>query len=122
MWASVVGIGLNVNQMEFPDWVPNPVSIRKITGEAHAPDILWASLTDAVGNRYTQLMQPNAFLQIEHDYLQQLMNYQHEATYLYKGETINATIQGVNQYGHLQLSDANGIAIECQLQEIKLIW
>ena len=29
----VAGIGLNVNQEEFESWIPNPTSIRNVTGE-----------------------------------------------------------------------------------------
>ena len=29
---SVAGIGINLNQIGFPDWVPNPVSLKLITG------------------------------------------------------------------------------------------
>jgi BirA family biotin operon repressor/biotin-[acetyl-CoA-carboxylase] ligase len=32
---SVIGIGLNVNQQLFPDALPNPVSLRQITGSKH---------------------------------------------------------------------------------------
>lgn len=31
-WA-IIGIGINVNQAKFPDHLPNPVSIRQITGK-----------------------------------------------------------------------------------------
>lgn len=31
-WA-IVGIGFNINQEKFPDWLPNPVSLKQITGK-----------------------------------------------------------------------------------------
>ena len=34
--ATVVGIGLNVNQRTFPDWVPNPTSLALLTGNTSA--------------------------------------------------------------------------------------
>lgn len=36
--SSIVGIGLNLNQTEFPDDLPNPVSVSKITGLAYSPE------------------------------------------------------------------------------------
>ena len=32
---SIIGIGLNVNQLEFPPSLPNPVSMRQLTGRRH---------------------------------------------------------------------------------------
>ncbi len=31
---SVIGVGLNVNQTSFPDWIPNPTSIKLLTGKS----------------------------------------------------------------------------------------
>lgn len=121
MDTSLVGIGLNVNQTQFPNWVPNPISLRQLTKKEYDPDGLWISLVDAVQKRYRQLMLPDTALQIEQDYLSRLMNFHRSATYLYHGKIINATIHGVNPYGHLQLIDDKGNAVSCQMQEIKLI-
>lgn len=35
MERTTIGIGLNVNQTEFPSDLPNPVSIAQLTGERH---------------------------------------------------------------------------------------
>lgn len=32
---SIVGVGLNVNQTLFSDWIPNPVSLKLITGKMY---------------------------------------------------------------------------------------
>lgn len=120
MDTAIVGIGLNINQMQFPDWVPNPVSLRQLTGVTCEPDTLWNGLIEALQVRYRQLQQPGAAGPIEQDYLAQLMNYRQRAAYIYRGATIHATIQGVNRYGHLQLTDDAGRTLSCQLQEIKL--
>lgn len=122
MGVSIVGIGLNVNQTEFPDWVPNPTSLRQITGNTYTPDKLWSPLADALECRYSQLRnQPESFEQLGHVYLSRLMNWHKEATYLYQNRKINATIEGVNRYGHLQLTTADGNRLSCQMQEIKLV-
>lgn len=122
MGTSIIGIGLNVNQTQFPDWVPNPVSLRQITGETYTPDQLWTDIVDAISSRYEQLrLQIGSFEQLDHDYLSRLMNWKREATYLYDNKKINATIEGINRYGHLQLTDAEGNYFSCQMQEVKLV-
>lgn len=38
---SIIGIGLNLNRTEFPSWLPNPVSLRQLTGrEFSAEEVL----------------------------------------------------------------------------------
>lgn len=32
---SIIGVGLNVNQTSFPDWIPNPTSIKLLTGKSY---------------------------------------------------------------------------------------
>ena len=34
--SAICGIGLNVNQCDFPDWVPNPTSLALLTGKHDA--------------------------------------------------------------------------------------
>lgn len=120
--ASIIGIGLNVNQELFPKWVPNPVSLRQLTGAEYEPDTLWADLLNAIKRRYLQLQQTwNNYQLVEEEYLARLLNWNQEAAYLYRGEIINATIRGINRFGHLLLTDSEGNCITCQMQEIKLI-
>lgn len=40
MQMSIIGIGLNVNQMEFSDDLPNPVSLKMLTGVDFDLDML----------------------------------------------------------------------------------
>jgi BirA family biotin operon repressor/biotin-[acetyl-CoA-carboxylase] ligase len=48
---SIVGVGLNVNQDAFPDYLPNPVSLTLITGETY--DFVDIALTTATRIRKT---------------------------------------------------------------------
>lgn len=33
--SSIIGIGLNINQTDFPEDLPNPISLRQLTGKEH---------------------------------------------------------------------------------------
>jgi len=47
---SIVGIGLNVNQTQWNDSVPNPISIRQITGQEYRVDNLAMHLIQNLHN------------------------------------------------------------------------
>ena len=99
---TVVGIGININQTEFPDNLPNPVSLKQITGQEHDPLLLAKDLCEKLYLRYQQLQSegPDRILK-EYN------------TYLYKkGELVRlrrenrafeARVLGVNKYGQLEI-------------------
>lgn len=117
--ASIVGIGLNVNQTEFPSWVPNPISLKQITGEELFLRPLLENIVQAIQTRYRQL--PTNPDILDQEYLSRLLRLHQPARYLYHGEAITATIQGVNQYGHLLLTTSEGRPLTCQLKELTFL-
>lgn len=117
--ASIVGIGLNVNQTEFPSWVPNPISLKQITGEELSLRPLLENIVQAIQTRYRQLPTNPAIL--DQEYLSRLLRLHQPARYLCHGEAITATIQGVNQYGHLLLTTSEGRPLTCQLKELTFL-
>lgn len=48
---TILGIGMNVNQTEFPDWLPNPVSISSLTGEKYELEPTLERLREALVSR-----------------------------------------------------------------------
>lgn len=76
-WA-IVGIGININQTVFPGDLPNPVSLKQITGKEHDPVMLARDLC-GVFNQFFKELITTGFESIFRQYNQ----------YLYKrGETI----------------------------------
>jgi BirA family biotin operon repressor/biotin-[acetyl-CoA-carboxylase] ligase len=51
---SIVGIGINVNQTQFDPSLPNPVSIRQITGQERSPRDLAKDIVDALNAQITR--------------------------------------------------------------------
>ena len=113
---SIVGIGLNVNQGTFPEYLPNPVSLFQITGNEQPLMPLLENLVGHIAHRYQQL-QANLHA-LDEEYLSLLLNYRQPADYLYHGTLIRATILGINSFGHLMLQLSDGSAITCQLKEL----
>ena len=52
MDVSIIGIGLNVNQMRFKDWPTHPISLKMITGNDHDLKML---LEQIVGSIYKKV-------------------------------------------------------------------
>ena len=118
--ASVVGIGLNVNQRLFPDWVPNPTSLSLLTGKEWPLEELLTSLLATVGTRYEALRR-EPISALDAPYLARLLRRGEKAAYRYQNQTIEATITGVNRFGHLQLITPAGETLSCQMKEIQFL-
>jgi BirA family biotin operon repressor/biotin-[acetyl-CoA-carboxylase] ligase len=55
LWAyAIAGIGININQVEFPPTAPNPVSLRQITGRSFDTIGLARDLGRYLNRRYSQ--------------------------------------------------------------------
>jgi BirA family biotin operon repressor/biotin-[acetyl-CoA-carboxylase] ligase len=53
---SIAGIGLNINQDHFPAYVPNPVSLKMLTGKDYDTDQCLKQLAGWLDKRYKQLI------------------------------------------------------------------
>ena len=116
--SAVCGIGLNVNQVVFPDWVPNPTSLRMLTGKEYELEPLLRQLLDCINKRYMELQSGQDF---EPEYLDHLINLGVPIHYIYKGEKIVATITGIDPYGHLMLTTSDGRRLCCGMKEIEVV-
>ena len=118
--TSVVGIGLNVNQETFPDWVPNPTSLHLLTGHEWVLNEMLEKVLVCIAHRYNELHN-NPIGSLDEPYLSILLRRDEEAQYSYQGKTITATLLDVNRYGHLQLVTDKGERLSCQLKEIQFL-
>jgi len=116
----IAGIGLNVNQLAFSSDIPNPVSLKTITGKEYSLKDMTLRLCDCVMRRYEQLKQ-ESFSRIEADYLKFLLGLNEWREYIYQGKTITARITGVNEFGRLIL-ETDGAVIECDIKEIAYLF
>src|SRR5687768_11746965 len=69
-WA-IVGIGININQTEFSTDLPNPVSLKQITGNTYDPVELSKNLCEKISS-YLGLLHSNEFSLILEKYNYQL--------------------------------------------------
>lgn len=116
--SAVCGIGLNVNEREFPDWVPNPTSLSLLNGQTFELEPLLQRLLSYIEARYNAL---KSGLDPEPEYLAHLMNLQVPARYIYNNEEITATITGVDPHGRLLLTASDGRRLSCGMKEIQFV-
>lgn len=118
--SAVCGIGFNVNQSSFSDWIPNPISLSQITGMDYDLQTILEALVTAISERYNQLRE-GLIDRLDKEYLSRLLYLNERHTYRYLGEEICATITGVNAFGHLLLQTDDGKTIVAQMKEIELL-
>jgi len=117
---AICGVGLNVNQASFPSWVPNPVSMLQLDNRLRDLDALLPQLAQMIGLRYRSLRVGNPSA-LRHSYLGRLYRIGTLAAYEYKGTTLEATITGVDHYGHLLLLTPDGATLSCNLKEVRFL-
>ncbi len=100
---TIVGIGLNVNEDEFPKHLPNPVSMKQITGYELDREKLLTLLQSELLMLY-QLVEQGEVVPIEQEYMQYL--YRKEGAYWFADNDgrFKATIKTVLPSGHLVLA------------------
>lgn len=116
--TAICGIGLNVNQRVFPEWVPNPTSLSLLTGRQQELEPLLRRLLECIGRRYRQLQQG---VDLKEEYLSHLMNLGTPARYRKDGRELTATITGVDIHGRLLLTTDEGKEMCCGMKEIEFL-
>ena len=98
-WA-IVGIGININQTSFPTNLPNPVSLKQITGKNFDPVSLAKELCTFLDKRFQQLIS-GGFETIYRNYLSHLYKKDQTVRLKKDNRVFEATIKGVSPSGKL---------------------
>jgi len=114
---SIIGIGLNVNQVKFSAKLPNPTSLKIVAEKEFDLGECLAQLCSWVEKRYLEL-RTNHLSRIDNDYLQNLYRIGEWANYNCKGEIIKARITGITKVGKLILETEKRNILECDFKEV----
>ncbi|MEO6612632.1 MAG: biotin--[acetyl-CoA-carboxylase] ligase [Chitinophagaceae bacterium] len=68
---SIIGIGININQPHFPAFLPNPVSLKQITGKDFDTVVLAKELCEVLDKKFNELIN-GGFENIYEQYILQL--------------------------------------------------
>lgn len=115
----IIGIGINVNQDKFSEGIPNPVSLKMITGKKYGILILVQTLAAYLMRRIDQLRDNSEI--IRKSYHQQLLGMSEWRRFSYQGRTIDGMIKGINEFGNLLVITEKG-EIVCDLKEIEFLF
>jgi BirA family biotin operon repressor/biotin-[acetyl-CoA-carboxylase] ligase len=100
--SAIVGIGINVNQREFPAEAGKATSLVNVLGQEVSPDDLLAVLLEKMEAGYLALRSGRTAA-LEAEYLKRLYGYQETLTFRIGGEEVQAHLVGVEAGGRLAL-------------------
>lgn len=115
--ASIIGIGLNVNQTIFDKNLPRATSLALATNQQLDRQLIFQHIIDAFERRYTQLLAGD-YINIKTEYLKNLYRFGLTAKYYpTQGEPFQGKIIDVLESGHLVIT-SNGQAYQFATGEI----
>lgn len=116
---SIVGIGINLNQMTFDENLPNPSSLSMLTGRHFDTSQELIKLNDALSQRYNEL-KSLPLLHLKKEY-EQFLYQKHETITLFKdGKEEKAIIRGISDGGKLEVELENGLIMSLLHGEVQI--
>ena len=118
---TIVGIGLNVNQIKFKNYSLKATSMKKLLEKEFDIEELQKELLDCIGLRYLQLKRKE-FEKIREEYITILHGFNQWGHYEIEGGKIKAKITGIDEIGMLLLEMENGKTKSFSLKEITFLF
>jgi BirA family transcriptional regulator, biotin operon repressor / biotin---[acetyl-CoA-carboxylase] ligase len=115
---SIAGIGLNINQEEFPEGLPNPVSIKNLTGKEFDPDYCLKQLSVCLDLRYKQVISGN-WDALRHEYISSLYQLNTWRSFRSEKGILEGRIVSVTNAGYLKIEEKSGNIREFAFKEIE---
>lgn len=119
MGVSIIGIGLNVNQIEFSKGIPNPISLKMISGRDFDLDNLLNLLVSSIKTKVESLRDKENQNEINEKYVSRSYRFGIWSDYFYQNQVKSMIIRGFDKYGRLLLHDKEGAEIVCDVKELQ---
>jgi BirA family biotin operon repressor/biotin-[acetyl-CoA-carboxylase] ligase len=116
---AITGMGININQTAFPSHLPNPVSLKQITGKTWDAIELTRHLCACLDERLKQL-HPAHYETLLDAYKSKLFRFEQSGTYRINGEYFQGIIRDVLPDGKLCLEKA-GEVLQLGFGEVEFI-
>jgi len=116
---TIAGIGLNINQMRFKSDAPNPISLRQLTGTSYPLETCLSDLHECIAARYRMITEN--IEQLNNDYLCHLYRFGKMSRFRSNDTFFDAIINGVNDYGMLEMTTDHNERKVFGFKEIKFL-
>ncbi len=116
---SIIGLGLNINQIKFNSDAPNPISLKQITQIDYNLENELNLLLQIIQMRLNQLLKGNSY--INQDYLNCLYGFAEKRKFKDSEGLFFGIIKGVDSYGRLIVEKNTGIQSVYDLKMIEFV-
>lgn len=117
---SAIGIGLNINQREFSNELPNPTSLALATNFDYNVEQEFLNVLDFI-EYYIEMLEKRQFDELKSAYLSNLYRFNEWSSFIKDGEEFKAKIVDVEEFGLLSLEFENGNTESFVFKEIEYI-
>lgn len=117
---AIIGIGINVNQEQFPIMDKVPVSMKMLAGKDFALDKVLTTALNSFERYYNELRFGNKNA-IAEEYEKRLLGINELRTFIDKEGQFEAVIQGVESDGHLLLLRNDGSTRRHAFKEVEIL-
>ncbi len=117
---SIAGIGLNINQEKFPEEIPNPVSLKILTGVEHDTGLCLQNLAACLDRRYKQVISEEWY-ELRNEYISSLYRLNQWSRFKSTDGIFEGRIVSVTEQGCLQIEKRPGNKIEFAFKEIEFV-
>jgi BirA family transcriptional regulator, biotin operon repressor / biotin---[acetyl-CoA-carboxylase] ligase len=118
--TSIVGIGLNINQTEFPANIPNPISVKQILRKETDLTAALNGICMHIKQRYSQLQDDDP-AGLHKEYCKNLLGFESWRMYKAGDQEIEGKITGVDGSGRLSVEFKDGHVREFDHQQIEFL-
>ncbi len=119
--ASVIGLGMNLNQATFGEESPNAISIFQLTGKEFELTEALKHLCSHIEARYLQL-RASQFEKLRLDFHQRLFRLGEVSRYTDFKSIFDANLEGITDEGLICLKDNNGLQRQYNFKEVGLLF